>query len=167
MNRTLLNACGECTINCFVPIILKILLWSVYLILVMLNKSKWHAHFKFSAIQFTWSKLLIKIHILHDRQCRSRSVGFCRSQLIWIYTVCKGRAYPGSSGPGLRCSSANHSKVIPLLHFFVPTSNCKCASLFCHWLFFFQCLRKSVLHACSFSCVTSFISFISSYSHCL
>ena len=32
----------------------------------MLNKSKWHAHFKFSAIQFTWSKLLIKIHILDD-----------------------------------------------------------------------------------------------------
>ena len=24
-----------------------------------------------------------------------------RSQLIWIYTVCKGRAYPGSAGPGL------------------------------------------------------------------
>ena len=22
------------------------------------------------------------------KQCRSRSVGFCRSQLIWIYTVC-------------------------------------------------------------------------------
>ena len=24
------------------------------------------------------------------------------SQLIWIYTVCKDRAYPGSAGPGLR-----------------------------------------------------------------
>ena len=24
-----------------------------------------------------------------------------RSQLIWIYTVCKGRAYPGSAGPRL------------------------------------------------------------------
>ena len=24
-----------------------------------------------------------------------------RSQLIWIYTVCKGRAYPGSAGLGL------------------------------------------------------------------
>ena len=23
------------------------------------------------------------------------------SQLIWIYTVCKGRAYTGSAGPGL------------------------------------------------------------------
>ena len=25
-----------------------------------------------------------------------------RSQLIWIYTVCKGRVYPGSAGQGLR-----------------------------------------------------------------
>ena len=24
-----------------------------------------------------------------------------RSQLIWIYTVCRGRAYPGSAGLGL------------------------------------------------------------------
>ena len=28
-------------------------------------------------------------HILNDKQCKSRSVGFFRSQLIWIYTVCK------------------------------------------------------------------------------
>ena len=34
-------------------------------------------------------------------QCRSRSVGFFRSQLIWIYTVCKGRTYPGSAGQGI------------------------------------------------------------------
>ena len=27
---------------------------------------------------------------------------FFRSQLIWIYTVCKGRVYPGSAGQGLR-----------------------------------------------------------------
>ena len=25
-----------------------------------------------------------------------------RSQLIWIYTVCKGRVYPGSAGLGLK-----------------------------------------------------------------
>ena len=25
-----------------------------------------------------------------------------RSQLIWIYIVCKGRVYPGSAGQGLR-----------------------------------------------------------------
>ena len=41
--------------------------------------------------------LLIQIHILDDKQCRPRWVG--RGQLIWIYTVCKGRAYPGSPGP--------------------------------------------------------------------
>ena len=35
------------------------------------------------------------------KQCRSRSVGFWRSQLIWIYIVWIGRAYPGSAGPGL------------------------------------------------------------------
>ena len=29
------------------------------------------------------------------------SDGFFRSQLIWIYTVCKDRTYPGSAGQGL------------------------------------------------------------------
>ena len=52
--------------------------------------------------QITWSRLLIQIHILNDKQCRSRSVGFFRSQLIWIYTVCKGRVYLGSARLGLR-----------------------------------------------------------------
>ena len=42
-----------------------------------------------------------QIHILNDKQCKFRSVGFFRSQLIWIYTVCKGRVYPGSAGQGL------------------------------------------------------------------
>ena len=50
-----------------------------------------------SANQITWSKLLTQIHIPNDKQCRSRSVGFSRNQLIWIYTVFKG-----SAGPGLR-----------------------------------------------------------------
>ena len=53
-----------------------------------------------------WSRLLIQIHILNDKQCRSRSVGFFRSQLIWIYTVCEGRTYPGSAGPGLIISDS-------------------------------------------------------------
>ena len=38
----------------------------------------------------------------NGKQCRSRSVGFFRSQLIWIYTVCKCRVYPGSAGQGLK-----------------------------------------------------------------
>ena len=71
------------------------------LTLVMLNELRCHAHFQNSANQITWSRLLIQIHILSGKQCRSRSVGFFRSQLIWIYTVFKGRAYPGSAGPGL------------------------------------------------------------------
>ena len=25
------------------------------------------------------------------------------AQLIWIYTVCEDRVYPGSAGPGLTC----------------------------------------------------------------
>ena len=54
-----------------------------------------------SANQITWSRLLIKIHTLNDKQRRSKSVGFFRSQLIWIYTVCKGRVYLGSAGEGL------------------------------------------------------------------
>ena len=70
--------------------------------LVMLNKLKCFAHFWFSANQIIWSRLLIPIHSLNDKQCRSRSVGFSRSQLIWIYTVYKGRVYPGSAGQGLR-----------------------------------------------------------------
>ena len=49
----------------------------------------------------TWSRLLIQIQILNGKQCRSWSVGFFRSQLIWIYTVCKSRTYPGSAGQGL------------------------------------------------------------------
>ena len=36
--------------------------------------------------------------------CRSRSVGFWRSHLIWSYTVCKDRAYSGPAGSGLRPS---------------------------------------------------------------
>ena len=49
------------------------------------------------------SRLLIHIHILYDKQCRFRSVGSFRSQLIWIYTVSKDRKYPGSAEPGLKC----------------------------------------------------------------
>ena len=71
------------------------------LTLVRLKKLRCHAHFQFTANQITWSRLLLWIHMLNVKQCRSRSVGFFRSQLIWIYTVCKGRVYPGSAGQGL------------------------------------------------------------------
>ena len=71
-----------------------------FLTLVMLNKLRCHTHFQFSVNQITWSRLLTQTHILNGKQCRSRSVGF-RSQLIWIYTVCKDRVYPSSEGLGL------------------------------------------------------------------
>ena len=71
------------------------------LTLVLLNKLRCHTYIQFSANQITWSSLLIHVHILNVKQCRSRSVGFFRSQLIWIYTVCKDRVYPGSAGLGL------------------------------------------------------------------
>ena len=70
------------------------------LALVILNKSRCHAYFQFSANQFSSSRLLIQIQILNGKQCRARSVGFFRNQLIWIYTVSKGRVYPGSAGQG-------------------------------------------------------------------
>ena len=69
--------------------------------LTFVNKLRYHAHFQFLANQITRSSLLIHIHILNDKQCRSRSVGFFRSQLIWIYTVSKDGTFPGSAGPGL------------------------------------------------------------------
>ena len=64
----------------------------------MLNKLRCHTHFWFSANQITWYRLLIKIHILNYKQCRSRSDGFFRNQLFWIYTDYIGRVYPGSAG---------------------------------------------------------------------
>ena len=61
--------------------------------LVLLNKLRCQGLFKFSASQIT---------LLNGKQCGSRSVGFFRSQLIWIYTVCIGRIYHGSAGQRLR-----------------------------------------------------------------
>ena len=54
----------------------------VTLTLVMLNKLICPAHSEFSDNQITWSRLLIYIHILKGKQCRSRSVGFFRRQGI-------------------------------------------------------------------------------------
>ena len=51
----------------------------------MLNKLRYQARQSDYLIS-----IVLWIHILNDKQCRSRSVGFFRSQLIWIYTDCKG-----------------------------------------------------------------------------
>ena len=34
------------------------------------------------------------------------------SSLIWIYTVCKGRVYPGSAGQGLTSHNQNGVKML-------------------------------------------------------
>ena len=76
--------------------LLRILYSSKFILtLVLLNKLRCHAHFLFSANQITWSRLLIQIQIL---------TGKLQIQITWllqIYTVCKGRAYPCSTGQGL------------------------------------------------------------------
>ena len=40
-----------------------------------------------------------------------------RSQLIWIYTVCKGRVYPGSAGQGLNVIVYNKAIILVSVHF--------------------------------------------------
>ena len=82
-------------------IVIPVTIFCSILTLVMLNKLKCHTHFQLSANQIAWSRLLIQIQILNNKQWRSRSVGFFRSQLNWIYTVFKSSAYPGSAGLGL------------------------------------------------------------------
>ena len=61
-----------------------------------------------------------------NKQCRSRSVGFFRSQLIWIYTVCKARVYPGSAGQGLK---ERQFKWIPTRYAFIVCSICSSTAL--------------------------------------
>ena len=76
---------------------------------------------------FSQSDYLIKIvdtiHIFNAKQCRSRSVGFWRSQLIWIYTVCKDRAYPGSAGAGWSDMEINGSVIMKALCNTAPYSH--------------------------------------------
>ena len=45
--------------------------------------------------------------VLNCKQCRSRSVGIFRSQLIWICTVCKGSIHLGLAGQGFKAMSQN------------------------------------------------------------
>ena len=59
------------------------------LTLALLNTLRCHAHFSFKANQITWSGFLTEIHIFNVKECRSRSVGFFRSQLILIYKFAK------------------------------------------------------------------------------
>ena len=60
----------------------------------MLNKLRCHAHSLFSANQIT---CCYDFTYLNGKQCRSRSVGFWRSQLIWIYTCLQRKGISGFS----------------------------------------------------------------------
>ena len=66
---------------------------------------------------FIWKTSLLTLVMLNKLRCHAPSSncqpirlldpGFWYKltyQLIWIYTVCKGRAYPGLAGPGLRAT---------------------------------------------------------------
>ena len=55
-----------------------------------------------------------------------------RSQLIWIYTVCKDMVYPGSAGQGLN----NYNNISHVFH-------CIQKHLICSWSFTVLCLRFS------------------------
>ena len=108
------------------------------------------------------------IHILNGGQCRSGSVGFFRSQLIWLYTVCKGRTYLGSAGSRLNNSlfyflfnsynyayiHSSHNIIIQFLAFRFGKISYKWSILYCDVLagknnlpffffFFFFCLFVS------------------------
>ena len=72
----------------------------IRLTLAMLNKLRCHAHFKFWANQITYSRLLIKNHILNGKQYRSRSVP---TDLDHHCLQLQG-LIPGSAGPGLNYS---------------------------------------------------------------
>ena len=69
--------CSNCTgtykVNLFIITLLTLLILKMLLIHVMLNKLRCQAYFIFSANQITWYKLLIQIHILIDKQCRSET----------------------------------------------------------------------------------------------
>ena len=72
------------------------------LTLVLLNKLRCHIFFNFSCL----SDYLIQIVDINSHtkwQTVQMEISWLlRSQLIWIYTVCKDRAYPGSARQGLK-----------------------------------------------------------------
>ena len=74
------------------------------LILVLLNKLRCHALFKFTANQI----VDINSHTGTEWQTVQIQISWLlRSQLIWIYTICKGRVYPCSAGQGSSIKNDN------------------------------------------------------------
>ena len=68
-------------------------LWICFVQLTCMIRSNWHEITNPIFYEKKWKILLILVLLNLDisclcKQCRSRSVGFWRSQLIWICTVC-------------------------------------------------------------------------------
>ena len=113
-----------------------------------------HAHFQFSANQITLSRLLILVHILNDKQCRSRLVGFC--------TVCKGRVYLDSAGEGLTHNCSRWHSMIFIFsknkaHHFLKDNSLKNVKPYFLWIIkYFRLWSAAIVTACSsfiFSCI--------------
>ena len=56
------------------PFIKRFLCYQSKFILTLVMLKRCHSHFQFSANRITWSRLLIQIHILNGKQCRSRQL---------------------------------------------------------------------------------------------
>ena len=81
-------------------------------IFVLLNK--WPCPFRI----FSQSDYLIQIVDINSHtewQTMQIQISWLlRSQLIWIFTVCKGRVYPGSAGQGLTVLTGNKGTEQPM-----------------------------------------------------
>ena len=89
------------------------------LTLVLLNKLRCHAFFQiFRLSDYLTQTADINSHA-EWQTVQIQISWLLRSQLIWIYTVCKCRVYPGSAGQGLRGTS----KEYPLHMFLLRNKN--------------------------------------------
>ena len=81
-----------------------------------------------------------------------------RSQLIWIYTVCKDRVYPGSAGQGLNlvCQA-----LLKLFHCAFANQNIYLIIqlLICLLIYLFICLASVM----NFRCLNNFYTFVRKY----
>ena len=79
----------------------------------------------FRQIRFFDPGFWYKFIYITTKQCWSRSVGFWRSHLIWIYIVCKVRAYQGSAGPALMHQTGNIFETHYKIMFYKIANKCE------------------------------------------
>ena len=121
--------------------------------IVMLNKLRCHTHFQFSANQITWSRLLIKFTYWITNSFRS--------QMIWIYTVCKGRAYPGLAGLGLMTRIPMACLLwLMSADFWVPRKNFRSLKKINIW----ECFKIFIFLILSWKCMLSVLIRINRWS---